>query len=153
MSLVQYAVYQATGIALPGDGTQPSGVGTFIAPLATIAEDTAELLPGDAVFWGGSGINGFAHSGIYAGSGNVWDAIGVNQPVQLHTMTYLRSVYSYDGAMRFWGTGGHVRQARDSRGRYGVHPERQRLLVDRRFRWCLRPRLRRQLRLHGRPPA
>ena len=27
MSLVQYAVYQATGIALPGDGSQPKGVG------------------------------------------------------------------------------------------------------------------------------
>jgi len=25
MSLVQYAVYQATGIALPGDGSQPAG--------------------------------------------------------------------------------------------------------------------------------
>ena len=32
MSLVQYAVYQATGIALPGDGSQPKGVGTVIAP-------------------------------------------------------------------------------------------------------------------------
>ena len=104
MSLAQYAVYQATGIVLPGYG-QPSGVGTFIAPQATIAQDTAELLPGDAVFWGGSGVNGYAHSGIYAGDGNVWDAIGVNQPVQLHTMTYLQSVYSYDGAMRFWGSG------------------------------------------------
>ena len=53
MTLVQYAVYQATGIVLPGNGTQPKGVGTFIAPQATIAEDTADLLPGDAVFWGG----------------------------------------------------------------------------------------------------
>ena len=35
MSLVQYAVFQATGIALPGDGSQPKGVGTFIAPQAT----------------------------------------------------------------------------------------------------------------------
>ena len=101
MSLVQFAVFQATGIVLPGDGSQPSGVGEFIAPQATITEDTGSLLPGDAVFWGGSGIDGFAHSGIYAGNGNVWDAIGVNQPVQLHTMSYLRSVYSYDGAMRF----------------------------------------------------
>ena len=105
VTLVQYAVFQATGIALPGDGTQPISVGAFIAPQATIAEDTAYLLPGDAVFWGGSGINGFGHSGIYAGKGNVWDAININQPVQLHTMTYLQSVYSYDGAMRFWGTG------------------------------------------------
>jgi cell wall-associated NlpC family hydrolase len=104
VTLVQYAVYQATGIVLPG-WSQPSGVGIFIAPLATIAQDTAALLPGDAVFWGGSGINGFVHSGIYAGNGNVWDAISINEPVQLHSMTYLQSVYSYDGAMRFWGTG------------------------------------------------
>ena len=33
MSLVQYAVYQATGIALPGDGSQPKGVGTVIEPV------------------------------------------------------------------------------------------------------------------------
>src|SRR5271165_2619171 len=61
MSLVQFSVFQATAIALPG-GSQPSGVGAFIAPQATIAEDTADLLPGDAVFWGGGGINSFAHS-------------------------------------------------------------------------------------------
>jgi cell wall-associated NlpC family hydrolase len=102
MSLVQYAVYQATGIALPGDGTQPKGVGTFIPPATTIAEDTAALLPGDAVYWGGSGIDGFAHSGIYAGNGNLWDAIGINQPVQLHTMTDLSTIYGYDGAIRYW---------------------------------------------------
>ncbi len=102
MSLVQYAVYQATGIALPGDGSQPEGVGTVIPPAGTIPEDTATLLPGDAVYWGGSGIDGFAHSGIYAGNGDVWDAIGVNQPVQTHTMTYLSTIYTYDGAIRYW---------------------------------------------------
>lgn len=101
MSLVQYAVYQATGIALPGDGSQPKGIGTVIAPQATIAEDTAALLPGDAVYWGGS-LDSFAHSGIYAGNGNVWDAIGINQPVQTHTMTQLRADYTYDGAIRYW---------------------------------------------------
>jgi len=104
VTLVQYAVYQATGIVLPG-WSQPSGVGTFIAPQATVAEDMADLLPGDALFWGGS-VNGFSHSGIYAGGGSMWDAIGINQPVQLHTLTYLRSIYTFDGAMRFWGTGG-----------------------------------------------
>ena len=102
MSLVQFAVFQVTGIALPGDGSQPSGVGTFIPPQTTIAEDSAALLPGDAVFWGGGGIDSFAHSGIYAGNGNVWDAIGVNIPVQMHTMAYLSTIYTYDGAMRFW---------------------------------------------------
>ena len=102
MSLVQYAVYQVTGIVLPGDGSQPKGVGTFIAPEATLAQDTADLLPGDAVFWGGS-IGSYSHSGIYAGNGEVWDAIGVDQPVQEHTMSDLATIYNYDGAMRFWG--------------------------------------------------
>src|ERR1700733_1994493 len=40
MSLAQFAVYQATGIVLPGDGSQLSGVGQFIPPEATIAADT-----------------------------------------------------------------------------------------------------------------
>jgi len=102
MSLVQYAVYQATGVALPGDGSQPAGVGTVLPPTGTLAEDSAALLPGDAVYWGGSGIDGFAHSGIYAGNGEVWDAIGVNQPVQTHTMAYLSTIYTYDGAIRYW---------------------------------------------------
>jgi len=102
ISLVQYAVYQATGIALPGYGSQPAGVGTVIPAAGSIAEDTAALLPGDAVYWGGSGIDGFVHSGIYAGNGNVWDAIGINQPVQTHTMAYLSTIYTYDGAIRYW---------------------------------------------------
>jgi cell wall-associated NlpC family hydrolase len=49
MSLAQYAVYQVTGIVLPSDGSQLSGVGTVIAP-----SDTADLLPGDVTYWGGS---------------------------------------------------------------------------------------------------
>jgi len=101
MSLVQYAVFQATGIALPGDGSQPAGVGTVVLPSGTIARDTADLLPGDATYWGGS-LDGFSHSGIYAGNGMVWDAIGVGQPVQLHSMDYLSTIYSYDGAIRYW---------------------------------------------------
>jgi hypothetical protein len=98
MSLAQYAVYQGTGIALPGDGSQLSGVGQFIPP-----SDTADLLPGDVVYWGGT-INGFAHSGVYAGNSEVWDAIGVNVPVQEHTMTQLAAIYNYDGAIRYWST-------------------------------------------------
>jgi hypothetical protein len=101
MSLVQFAVFQATGIALPGDGSQPEGVGTVVLPSGTIAQDAADLLPGDATYWGGS-LDGFSHSGIYAGNGMVWDAIGVGQPVQLHSMDYLSTVYSYDGAIRYW---------------------------------------------------
>jgi cell wall-associated NlpC family hydrolase len=96
MSLAQYAVYQATGIVLPGDGTQLSGVGTFVPP-----SDPSGLLPGDVTFWGGS-LDHFAHSGVYAGNDQVWDAVGVGIPVQLHTLTYLESIYTYDGAIRYW---------------------------------------------------
>jgi hypothetical protein len=98
MSLAQYAVYQVTGIALPSDGSQLAGVGTFIAPT-----DTADLLPGDVTYWGGT-LDHFAHSGIYAGNGEVWDAVGIGIPVTLHTMTYLEGIYSYDGAIRYWTT-------------------------------------------------
>jgi hypothetical protein len=98
MSLAQYAVYQVTGIVLPSDGSQLAGVGTFIA-----ANDTADLLPGDVTYWGGT-LNHFAHSGIYAGNGEVWDAVGIGIPVQLHTLAYLEGIYSYDGAIRYWTT-------------------------------------------------
>ena len=101
MSLVQYAVYQATGIALPSDGSQPKGVGTIIPKAKTLVGDMAVLRPGDAVYWGGSGIDGFAHSGIYAGDGKVWDAVDVKQPVQEHTMAHLSTIYAYDGAIRY----------------------------------------------------
>jgi cell wall-associated NlpC family hydrolase len=101
MSLVQYAVYQATGIVLPNDGSQPKGVGRVIAKAGTLAQDAAALRPGDAVYWGGSGMNDFAHSGIYAGNGKVWDAVDINQPVQTHTMAHLAKIYTYDGAIRY----------------------------------------------------
>jgi cell wall-associated NlpC family hydrolase len=101
MSLVQYAVYQATGIALPSNGSQPKGVGTIIPKAKTLAGDMAVLRPGDAVYWGGSGLDGFVHSGIYAGGGKVWDAVDVNQPVQKHTMAHLSTIYTYDGAIRY----------------------------------------------------
>ena len=95
-SLVQLALYQVTGISLSTGGQLP-GVGTIIP-----AADTAALLPGDAVFWGGSGLDANVHSGIYASNNQVWDALNVGLPAQEHTMAYLRTVYSYDGAVRFW---------------------------------------------------
>jgi hypothetical protein len=101
MSLVQFAVFQAMGIALPGDGSQLTGVGQFIPPAATIAQDTAQLLPGDVVFWGGT-LGNFEHSGVYAGNGEVWDALKIQVPVQEHTMSELSTIYSYDGAIRYW---------------------------------------------------
>jgi hypothetical protein len=96
MSLAQYAVYQVTGITLPSNGSQLSGVGTVIP-----ASDTADLLPGDVTYWGGT-LNAFTHSGVYAGDDMVWDAVGPGIPVQLHTLTYLEAIYNYDGAIRYW---------------------------------------------------
>jgi len=98
MSLAQYAVYQVTGITLPTDGSQLSGVGTVLS-----ASDTADLLPGDVTFWGGT-LDHFTHSGVYAGNDQVWDAVGPGIPVQLHTLTYLEGIYNYDGAIRYWTT-------------------------------------------------
>jgi hypothetical protein len=100
-TLVQYAVYQATGIDLPNNGTQPEGVGTYIPPAATLAEDEADLQPGDAVYWGGQGIDNYGHSGIYAGNDEIWDAVDVGIPVQTHTFEYLHGIYNYDGAERY----------------------------------------------------
>src|ERR1700722_4250412 len=55
MSLAQYAVYQGTGhkVVLPNNAARPTG-GTYIAPSDTASADQASLVPGDAVFFGGS---------------------------------------------------------------------------------------------------
>jgi cell wall-associated NlpC family hydrolase len=98
MSLSQYAVYQVTGIVLPSDGSQLSGVGTVIPP-----SDMTDLLPGDVTYWGGT-LDHFTHSGIYAGNGEIWDAVSAGIPVQLHTFAYLEQIYTYDGAIRYGTT-------------------------------------------------
>ena len=99
MSLSQYAVYQVTGIVLPSDGSQLSGVGTVIPP-----SDMTDLLPGDVTYWGGT-LDHFTHSGIYAGNGEIWDAVSAGIPVQLHTFAYLEQIYTYDGAIRYGNAG------------------------------------------------
>ena len=77
MSLAMFAVYQATGVEIPqanANDTYPNGYpGTWIQPLSTEADDVDSLDPGDAVFFGGA-MNNYAHTGIYAGNGEVWDA-------------------------------------------------------------------------------
>ena len=105
MSLPVYAVWQATGIALPSNGTQPSGVGTFIPP--GNAPYTAALLPGDVVYWGGT-IDDYHHSAVYAGNGEVWDDFGPGSRSAMHTMAFLEQSYTYDGAYRFWNGGQSV---------------------------------------------
>jgi cell wall-associated NlpC family hydrolase len=106
MSLAQYAVYQGTGkkVALPSNGTQPKGDGTFIPPSSggTWQSDVATLAPGDVVFFGHT-INNYDHSGIYAGGDEVWDALDNNIPVQEHAFSQIFSDYGnvYDGAYRY----------------------------------------------------
>ena len=103
MSLAQYAVYQGTGhqVVLAESGPQPTG-GTFIEPQGTEAGDVSMLLPGDAVFFGGT-IGDYDHSGIYAGNGEVWDALDNGIPVQEHDFSTIYGDYGnvFDGAYRF----------------------------------------------------
>ena len=60
------------------------------------------LLPGDVVLFGGT-IGNYHHSGIYAGSGKVWDALDNNIPVQEHPFSKVYSDYGnvFDGAYRY----------------------------------------------------
>ena len=97
MSLAQNAVYQVTGIIVPLSGALP-GPGTFIPPNGTVG-----LKPGDVVFFGGSSLDSYAHSGIYAGHHEIWDALAPGQGVQQHTWAQLDSDYGnvYQGAVRF----------------------------------------------------
>ena len=104
MSLAQFAVYQGTGhaVALPSNGTQLKGVGTFIPPQSTEAADVSELKPGDVVFFGGS-IDNYHHSGIFAGNGELWDALDDNIPVGAAEFSAVYSDYGdiFDGAYRY----------------------------------------------------
>jgi Bacterial Ig domain len=111
MSLAQYAVYQATGITVPIDGemlpgpnsTDWDGQGTYIPS----SGGEAALEPGDVVFFGGSDLWHYAHSGIYTGdsSGDIWDALQTGTPVEEHTLANLTSLYGdYDGGVRYSGS-------------------------------------------------
>jgi hypothetical protein len=95
MSLAQYAVYQVTGITVPpGDGTPVPGDGTFVP-----ADGTTDLLPGDVVFFGGTSLDTYLHSGIYAGNGEVWDALTDGTTVREDSFTSLEADYQYV----YWG--------------------------------------------------
>ena len=109
MSLAQFAVYRGTGgkVALPSNGTDPKGVGTFIPPHGS--NDAGGLEPGDVVLWGGT-VRLYHHSGIYAGIAKtgtdrgqpeVWDAFDNGYPVQQHSFAFLEKSYNYDGAYRY----------------------------------------------------
>lgn len=99
MSLAQYAVFQATGITVPsGTNVSLPGVGTLVAP-----DGTADLEPGDVVFFGGSSLDDYVHSGIYAGDDEVWDALVPGTDVQEHNFGALANDYGniYWGAVRY----------------------------------------------------
>ncbi len=109
MTLAQFAVYQVTGVVVPENGADlPGPNGTFIPPQSTLTQDESVLAPGDVVFFGGLDLQQYAHSGIYAGGGQVWDDLGSTSPVAEHSMTELLGIYdnNFRGAVRYRGTGG-----------------------------------------------
>jgi cell wall-associated NlpC family hydrolase len=101
MSLAQYAVYQATGITVPGPPADLPGSYTFVPP---DGEDTSAIQPGDVVFFGGSSLDNYSHSGIYAGNNEIWDALAPGDVVEEHTFATLYSDYGnvYRGAVQYW---------------------------------------------------
>ena len=103
MSLAQFAVYQVTGITVPaGSDISLPGEGTFVPP---VPEGIANLEPGDVMFFGGSSLDDYAHSGIYAGNDEIWDALTTGTNVQEHTFGTLANDYGevYWGAVRYSG--------------------------------------------------
>ena len=99
MSLAQYAVYHVTGYTVPFGGSIPGPGSTFINPDG----GTASLQPGDVVFFGGTSLDGYYHSGIYAGNDLVWDALEPGDNVAEHSFATLLSDYGnvYQGAARY----------------------------------------------------
>jgi cell wall-associated NlpC family hydrolase len=101
MTLAQYAVYQATGITVPQPPADLPGSYTFVPPNG---EDTSAIQPGDVVFFGGSSLDNYSHSGIYAGNNEIWDALAPGDVVEEHTFATLYSDYGnvYRGAVQYW---------------------------------------------------
>jgi len=96
-----YAVYQVTHIVLPhGQGIENVKGGTRIT-------SESQLQPGDVILFGGSWTS-YAHVGIYAGNGKMWDANlgGAPYPdgVQERTLAWETSGphgLNFIGAVRF----------------------------------------------------
>jgi hypothetical protein len=100
MSLARYAVFQVTGITVPpGDGTPVAAEGTLIP-----ADGTVNLQPGDVLFFGGPSVDKYAHSGVYAGNGEIWDALTDGTNVQEDSFATLENVYQNV----YWGAGRYV---------------------------------------------
>ena len=103
MSLAQYAVYQVTGVTVPNPPGDLPGGHTFVPPDGA---DTSAIQPGDVVFFGGSSLDNYSHSGVYAGDNEIWDALEPGDVVQEHSFATLYSDYGnvYQGAVQYWGT-------------------------------------------------
>ncbi len=117
MSVAQYAVYQATGFAIDSDDkngvadniysgpdyNSNGSMGTFVPSMTTVAEDEAALSPGEVVLFGGYNPSSYAHSGIWAGNDQIWDASGSPGSVRTVSFEYLMSTYgnAYQGAMDY----------------------------------------------------
>ena len=110
MSLAQFAVYQATGFAIDANGDNIYGgsawknngtQGSYITNSSTVAQDEAALSPGDVVLFGGFNASSYAHSGIWAGNDQIWDAS--DSDVHIVTFESLMSTYgnAYQGAMDY----------------------------------------------------
>jgi hypothetical protein len=101
MSLAQYAVFQVTGQTVPFGGSIPGPGSTFVSA----SGGPGNLQPGDVVFFGGTSPSTYAHSGIYAGGGEVWDALDVGDTVTTHSFASILSDYGnvYQGAARYSG--------------------------------------------------
>ena len=103
MSFAQYAVYQGTGDLVPPGGGQP-----FPNDGEQFIYNEADLLPGDAVFFGsGSDVTQYVHSGIDAGNGMVWDTRYTGDVVALHSIVYdapggSGEGYPFIAGVRFW---------------------------------------------------
>ena len=71
--------------------------------MPTVAEDEAALSPGDVVLFGGYNQQSYAHSGIWAGNDQIWDASGSPGSVREVTFEELMSTYNnaYQGAMDY----------------------------------------------------
>jgi cell wall-associated NlpC family hydrolase len=100
MSFAQYAVYQGTGDMVPSGGGQP-----FPNDGEQFITNETNLLPGDAVFFGsGTDVTQYAHSGIYAGHGMVWDTRYTGDVVALHSIAQGGNGEGYPliAGVRFW---------------------------------------------------
>lgn len=105
MSLAQFAVYQETGITVPTNGEELPGGTDWDGQGTPISANDVE--PGDVVFFGGSDIYHYAHSGIYAGNNEVVDALATGDQVGEHTISDLEGLYgqnSYWGGVRYTGS-------------------------------------------------